>query len=622
MINKRIGNWIACYFIIANITASGITAQVSQQPNILWITCEDISPDLGCYDVKHAHTPNLDRLASEGVLYTNAFAVTGVCATNRTCLITGIYSTSLASHNMRCRTRLPETIKCFTEYLRRAGYYCSNNFKTDYNFPVPKTAWDQNGKKAHWRNRKPGQPFFSVFNFVTTHESQIRCSEERYEQYMKDIPKELRHDPNKIPVPPFHPDVPEVRRDWARYHDLITVMDRQVAEILKQLKDDGLADDTIVFFFSDHGAGMPRCKKWIYDDGTRVPLIVRFPKKFAHLSPAGPGSKIERLVSFVDFAPTVLNLVGLKAPDYMQGRAFLGSKQPVPRDFVYATNDRMAERYDLVRTVHDKRYLYMRNYMPHLTYAQHISYTYEMPTYQVWDRLNAEGKLNDAQRKWFSPTKPLEELYDTYNDPFQTRNLADMPSYKENLIRMRSALKQWMDRTNDLGFLPEYEILIRSKDITPYELAKDHNRYPRRRIMAAADLVGRGEVEISTLTKLLTDNDAAVRYWAAVGLGALGSGASSAVDALKSSLQDASPNVQIAAAEALCRIGSDVNVLPVLIQNVQHESKWIRLRAANVLDYMGEKARPALPSIKKALKMKTNFGYCNRAFNTILEKLK
>ncbi|MHC4442044.1 MAG: sulfatase-like hydrolase/transferase [Planctomycetota bacterium] len=616
--NKYIGSFILS--LIINVIMTAGTA-AGQPPNILWITCEDISPDLGCYGDRDAVTPNLDRFAAQGTLYKHAFAVTGVCATNRTCLITGVYSTSLGSHNMRSQTRLPDQIKCFTEYLRQAGYYCTNNVKTDYNFPVPKNAWDESSRKAHWRNRKPGQRFFSVFNFTTTHESQIRCEQDRYEKHMKDIPKELRHHPDKIKIPPFHPDVPEVRRDWARYHDLITAMDRQVAEILVQLKDDGLDGDTIVFFFSDHGAGMPRCKKWIYDEGTHVPLIVRFPAKYAPLAPSRPGGgRSERLVSFVDFAPTVLSLAGLKIPKYMQGQAFLGPKRADPRKYVYATNDRMAERYDVVRTVRNKRYLYMRNYMPHLTYAQHISYTYQMPTYQIWHRLNVEGKLNEAQRKWFSPTKPLEELYDTWKDPYQINNLAGMPRYEKVLLLMRPALAKWLTRTRDLGFLPEYEILTRSKGITPYQLANDKNRYPHQQIMAAADLVGREGVELSKLTELLADNDAAVRYWAAVALGALGSKAISAAGPLLNALKDSSPNVKIAAAEALCRIGGETNVMPVLIEGVEHQNEWIRLRAANVLHYLGDKARPALPYIKEANKKKQAFQYSNRAFATILAR--
>src|SRR5262245_12554518 len=253
----------------------------AKRPNILWITCEDISLHVGCYGDSYAVTPNLDRLASQGVRYTRAFAPIGVCAPSRSTLITGMYACSLGSQHMRCTIRLPESVHCFPEYLRQAGYYTTNNVKTDYNFAPPKEAWDELSNKAHWRGRKPGQPFFSVFNFVSCHESQIRLPEKQYQQRTKDFTDRERHDPAKAFVPPYHPDAPEVRKDWARYADMITFMDKEAGKVLKELEDDGLAEDTVVFFFSDHGAGMPRSKRWLYDSSLRVPFLVRFPKKYA-----------------------------------------------------------------------------------------------------------------------------------------------------------------------------------------------------------------------------------------------------------------------------------------------------------------------------------------------------
>src|SRR4051812_14590178 len=288
-------------------TAARAGAVAARRPNILWITCEDISPNLGCYGDTYAVTPNLDRLAAQGVRYTAAFAPIGVCAPSRSSLITGMYAPSLGSQHMRCQAKLPPEIECFPEYLRRAGYYCTNNVKTDYNFKH-KGTWDESSNKAHWRNRGKGQPFFSVFNFVTSHESQIRLAEPAYRKRTADFTPRERHDPARAPIPPYHPDTPEVRQDWARYYDMITFMDKQIGEILRQLDEDGLADDTIVFYFSDHGAGMPRSKRWLYDSSTRVPLIVRFPGRLAAQAPGSPGTATDRLVSFVDFGPTVLSL--------------------------------------------------------------------------------------------------------------------------------------------------------------------------------------------------------------------------------------------------------------------------------------------------------------------------
>jgi uncharacterized sulfatase len=602
------------------VAVSGRSAPAAvPRPNILWITCEDASPTLGCYGDAFAVTPNLDRFAAGGVRYTNAFSVCGVCAVGRSCLITGVYPVSLGSHHMRCQTQLPEGMVCFSELLRRAGYYCTNNVKTDYNFPVPKNAWDACSRTAHWRGRAAGQPFFAVFNFTCSHESQIRCSEKRYEEHMKGIPEQWRHDPAKVTVPPYHPDTPEVRRDWARYYDVVTSMDAKAGRILRQLEDDGLAGSTIVFFYSDHGTGLPRMKKWIYDAGARVPLIVRFPRRYAAWAPGPRGSATDRLVSFVDFAPTALSLAGVPVPAYMQGRAFLGPQTGTPRRYVHLMRSRMAERYELVRGVRDGRYLYLRNYMPHLTYSQHISYTYQMPTMQAWDRLYREGTLTGPPALWFRETKPLEELYDTVVDPHQIRNLAGSPARAKVLDRLRREHAAWLEKTGDLGFLPEYEQGLRGADTTPYELSRDRARYPLKRIVAAADLVGRGPDTLPRLLENLGDRDAAVRYWSAEGLEALGPKASPAEPAVRAALGDPSLNVRIAAAAALVAMGSEADVMPVLLAGVRHESEWVRLRALNVLDDMQPAAaRPARPDIEKALKAKSRWGYDHRLMRQLL----
>ena len=604
------------------LTLGAFAAQTPDRPNVLWITCEDTSPNLGCYGDEFAVTPSLDRLAAQGVRYTNAFSVCGVCAVGRSSLITGMYPTSIGSHHMRCRTVLPEDVKCFSELLRGAGYYCTNNVKTDYNFDVPKNAWDECSRKAHWRKRDGDRPFFAVFNFTVSHESQIRCSEKVYEERMSQCPPSWRHDPAKVTVPPYHPDTPEVRRDWARYYDMVSFMDRQAGAILEQLEEDGLSDDTIVFFYSDHGVGMPRCKKWIYDGGSRVPLIVRFPEKYEKWAPGSPGGATDRLVSFVDFAPTVLSLVGVEIPDHVQGRAFLGDRATPPRDYVYLMRNRMAERYDVVRGVHDKRYLYIRNYMPHLTYTQHISYTYQMPTMQAWDKLYREGKLTGPAALWFRPTKPLEELFDTLADPHQIHDLADDPKYRSVLERLRKEQLSWVAETRDMGFLPEYEQALRSADSTPREMALDPDKYPQERILAAADLTGRGPQKLPKLIDLLADDDAAVRYWACVGLEVLGPQAKPAEPLLIEALEDLSPNVRIAAADALASMGSSTDVIPLLKESLKHPSEWIRLRALNLLDELADKAEATLPEIEAGLKLKSRWGYDHRAMDQLLEKFK
>ncbi len=426
------------------------------RPNVLWITCEDITPALGCYGDRVANTPNIDRLASEGVLYTNAFSVAGVCAPSRHAIITGMYPTSTGGHNMRTINNLVEDlpdygvvlspgVKCFSEFLRASGYYCTNNQKTDYQFHAPITAWDESDFDAHWRKRPAGKPFFSIVNFITTHESRIWT--QRWEP--------LLVDEDKVPIPPYFPDHPTVRRDVARKYSNIAEMDRQVGIILEQLEQDGLLDSTVIFFYSDHGGMLPREKRELYDTGLRVPLIIRFPKK------ARAGTVTDELVSFVDFAPTVLSLAGIKIPDYMQGQAFLGPQKPEePREYIFGARDRMDTEYDMVRAVRDKRFKYMKNYYPELPFVQNIEYRKQIPMMSVLYEYDQEGKFDGKQKFWWRKTKPLEELYDTQEDPYEFNNLADNPEYKDKLEELRNALTGWQGKYGDKGFIPEKELVM------------------------------------------------------------------------------------------------------------------------------------------------------------------
>jgi len=424
-----------------------------ERPNILWISCEDTSCDLGCYGDSYAVTPNLNVLAAQGVRYTNVYTNAGVCAPSRSGIITGMYPTTIGTHHMRCQGVPPAEVKCFPQYLRAAGYYCTNNVKTDYQFDPPLTAWDQCSNKAHWRDRAKDQLFFAVFNLTVSHESQNWPKKD----------EKLVHDSAKVVVPPYYPDTPVVRQNLARYYDNVTKMDEQAGQILKQLEEDGLAEDTIVWFWGDHGRGLPRAKRWIYDSGIRAPLIIRVPEKWRrYVMPSNPdalnpGTVNDDLIAFIDFAPTMLSLAGVRIPKHIQGRAFLGSQKAKLRDYVFAARDRMDEAYDIIRAVRDKRYKYIRNYMPHLSRAQDIEYMNRMPIMQEMRRLNAEGKLAGAQKQYFEPTKPVEELYDTLNDPHEINNLADDPKYKDVLQRLRKVHAEWMKQTRDVGLIPEPE---------------------------------------------------------------------------------------------------------------------------------------------------------------------
>jgi len=562
------------------------------RPNILWITCEDTSPYLGCYGDPYAVTPNLDRFAGQSIRYTNAYSTAPVCSPARSCLITGVYATSLGTQNLRSDIRIPQQIEPLPKRLRIAGYYCSNNFKEDYNFKDP-TIWDDSSQTAHWRNRSVGQPFFSVFNIMCTHQGQINGSDEEFSaKYSSKLKPEERHDPKTLTLPPFYPDTPMVRTIWARYYDLITTMDKQVGDLLQQLEADGLAQNTIVFFFPDHGLGLPRYKRTLYDTGLRIPLMVRVPARYQHLAPFAPGGRTDQLVSFVDFAPTVLSLAGLAVPPHMQGQPFLGQAPPSPREYIFATHSRVDEAYDMSRCVRDKRYKYIRNFMPHLPYVQPSDYCDQAEIMQELRRVAKEGGLAGIEKPFWEPTKPVEELYDTLTDPNEVKNLAGSEAHEQILGRMRKRLWDWMAKTKDTELLPEAEMHIRAAGSTPYEVAQDPRKYPQARILATAELVGAGPRVLPALADLLKDNDSAVRYWAAVGLEALGPEAAPAADALKKALDDPSPNVRFTAAGVLCQLGSCDDALPVLAQGLLDPREVVVLHAARTLQTLGDKARP------------------------------
>jgi arylsulfatase A-like enzyme len=567
----------------------------SARPNILWITSEDNGPHLGAYGDTFATTPNLDRLAAKGRIYRHVWSNAPVCAPARTAIITGMYPQSAGAEHMRSTVDLPEGARMFPQYLREAGYYCTNNSKEDYNLEKPGKVWDESSNSAHWRNRAPSQPFFAVFNFTVTHESQIRRR-----------PHTPVHDPEKVPVPPYHPDTPEVRLDWAQYYDKMNEMDAQAGEVLRQLKEDGLADDTIVFYYGDHGPGMPRNKRWPFNCGLSVPLIVHMPEKFRHLADPGyqPGSESDRLVGFVDLAPTVLSLAGITPPETMHGSAFLGNFRRPDPDYIHGFRGRMDERYDMVRSVRDRRYVYVRNYMPHKIYGQYLDYMFQTPTTRVWKQLYDEGRLTPPQT-FFWEEKPIEELYDLEKDPHEVRNLAHSPDHGPVLGRLRREQQRFALEIRDLGFLPEDEIHSRSAQSTPLELSRDKDRYPLERILPAAERAARRETEdVSAMIRLLSDSDSAVRYWAAMGLVIRGGQAvRSAREALRKSLSDPAPSVRIHAAQALAEHGEKEDLpaaLNVLIElaHLEKQGLYVAVQALNAIDSLGAKAKSIRPALE------------------------
>ena len=432
--------------------------QEVKSPNILWISTEDLSPHLGCYGDKVAKTPNIDKLASQGIRFSNVYTTAAISAPCRAGIITGMYQTSIGCMHMRTTSYRrsvdnpieftavpPHYVKAFTEYMRAAGYYCTNNSKTDYQFakdPVPASIWDDCSRTAHYKNRPDkNQPFFAVFNWTGTHESQNW-----------DI-SNVKTDPKKVKVPPYYPDNEIVRKNLAKMYDNIARLDSVVGVIIGELEKEGELENTIIFFWGDHGDGLPRAKRWLYDSGLNIPLIIKRPDK------SDAGIVDDRLISSIDFGPTLLSLAGIPVPAHMQGKPFLG-KQAVPeREAVFAARDRVDESYDMIRSVRTKEYLYIRNYYPNEPFPIWVPYLSKMPIYKEMLRLDAEGKLTGPQKTWMAYSRPPEELYDVKADPFQINNIINDQKYKPVLDELRKKHEQWTNETKDMGHLNEPEMI-------------------------------------------------------------------------------------------------------------------------------------------------------------------
>jgi N-sulfoglucosamine sulfohydrolase len=565
-----------------------------ERPNILWITCEDISPYLGSYGCMEALTPNLDKLATEGIRYTHAYAEAPVCAVSRSALLTGMHSTTLGTHQMRSMVQLPESIPAYPRVFREAGYYCTNNAKEDYNsnFQKNPTVWDESSNKAHYRNRKENQPFFAVFNIMVTHESQLSGKDGVHRYFDRSLlPENPRVDPMAIELPPYHPDLPEIRFDWARLHDLITLMDSLAGDLLRELDESGLADNTIVIFYSDHGGMLSRSKRYIYNVGTQVPLIVRFPEKLQHLAPANPGSTIDQLVTFTDIPKTTISLAGLEVPELMQGRIFSGPKTEPAPGTVHFYRDRMGERYDFSRAVTDGRYYYIRNFMPHrprgrdAVYGPNVQYNWE-----AWEKQYDSGLCNEIQSQFYQ-SKPLVELFDTEKDPWHVNNLAGFPEYKEKIAELENDLDQWMLDTRDLGLVPEplfYELVGPEKEYkTLYEYGQS-NAYNIERILQVAKESSRGEPGlIKKYLENLNDEDPVVRHWSAYALFLAHSPNGKVQKALKK-MMEADPMAanRIMAAQALALNGDPEAAFASLYKEAALSSEgYVFLLALNAFQY-------------------------------------
>jgi len=591
----------------------------ADRPNILWISCEDISPLLGCYGAAGARTPRLDGLASEGVLWTRAFSCHGVCAPSRTGIITARHPISLGANHMRSRVELPAGVRLFPELLREAGYYCTNNSKTDYNVVRDlKLVWDESSGKAHWRNRRdPEQPFFAVFNLTMTHESKVWP--EGWREVVRGLEPGVLRSAADVVVPPLYPDTERVRGDFARLADLIAVMDGEAGRLLDELELAGLADETIVMFWSDHGNGLPRAKRWIYDSGVRVPLIVRVPEKYREWAGAGmAGSRDERLVSLLDLGPTVLSLAGVGIPEGLAGQPLLGpGRSAGGRRFVYGARDRLDERQDLVRAVRSERYRYVRNLMPWYPALQEISYGERNETMREWRRLGAAGELSEVQGQWLRPRR-AEELYDLERDPWELVNRVDDPELSGVLEELRGECDRWQLSEPDVQLLPESLLERESQSAgLPRGLlfGGESGRLRLEGVLRAAQAAARGEA--ISVAVWASESDVAVRWWRLEGVWRrLSTGAAvsaGAMDLLRAGARDVDPVVRLSAAGGLARAG-EVQLAADICRGVLEVAGGEEILRTAVMRVVDESGGGLFAALREDLAVQRGGEYFDRLF--------
>ncbi len=464
---KKLSFFLLFQFVIFTSCKHEKIEEEIDQPNIIWLVAEDQSPEwFPMYGDSTISLPNLEALSHDGIVFKNAYSPVPVCAPARSSIITGMYPTTLGTHNMRTHAPwrgegekpytnldipsyspvVPDGVKMFTQYLREKGYYCSNGPKEDYNFKKLESAWAESSKTHHFRNRKVGQPFFSVFNFSVCHESQIWARG-------KDT---LFVDPSILKVPPYFPDNDTIRHDLAVNYSNLKRLDNQIGEIINDLKEDGLYENSIIFFYGDHGGPFPRHKRALYETGTKVPMVIKFHKN------QNAGRTDNRFISFIDLAPTVLSVAGIEPPKVMQGVAQFGlfeaKKKPL---YTFHTSDRFDGVYDRLRAVRSERYKYIKSFDTTLSHALPVKYREQMPMMRELRRMYAQGKLNEEQARWLHPTKPVEELYDLENDPYELNNLASLPEMQDTLLVLREVLEEWIEETGDLGEIPEDDLIAK-----------------------------------------------------------------------------------------------------------------------------------------------------------------
>ncbi len=566
---------VAFVFIALLLSWTKLDAQITaksnvERPNILWITSEDNGLFLGCYGDKNARTPNLDSLAERGIRYTNCFANAPVCAVARSSIIMGFPAPTAGMHHMRCKIKLPDALVPYPTSLKRAGYYVTNNLKTDYNTrSFDKDIWDECGKNASYTHRKPGQPFFAIINIEESHEGRI--FDDHYGKAPDNWDPTPKTAADGIAIPPYQTPTPENILDWQRMYDKIADMDSVVGKALKELEQQGEADNTIVVYCSDHGGITLRSKRYLYHSGVHVPMIVSFPSKWQHLAPQESGSVSNRLVQFIDFPRTFLSIADADIPEEMMGRIFLGDHTEAPPETIFLYSNRFDEAPDTRRGITDGRWKYIRNYEPDRARFQMLSFPMRQAGQRAQHREFLAGKTTPLQSAQFLP-QPSEELYDTKKDPHEVHNLIDDPSTAAKLADLRKQLDAHIINTHDLGFLPEplsAEVDTKTNQ-TIYEYGQPEDNYPLREILSLATLSSNQDTRnIPKLCQALRSPNPTIRYWAMVGLRVLNQKAEPATQEVEKALKDTDPGVRITATITWGNLGHKSQAAQLLLNEAR-----------------------------------------------------
>lgn len=594
------------YLCFTLLIAGSVFAQ--SKPNILWLVIEDTSPDfIGCYGNPFSKTPVIDQLAREGIRFTNAFSTNTVCSPSRSCIITGARSNELGTGNHRSDYQIPDFIHGFPYYLRKEDYYTSNNSKTDYNTVaaarIIKESWEESSDQAGWWHRKPGQPFFAVFNFMDSHES--RTMHDPYSKYQKmvldQLPAERIINDEKLPLPPYCKDTKEVRKQYARIYNSISLADMKLGQIIERLKKDGLMDSTLIFFYADHGEAMPRGKSNGINRGYRVPFIIWIPPAYQHLSPWGkPGTVSTELIDFEDLAPTMIDLVAGKKPDYMKGRSLMGTHRNKPVNKLFLTQDRSGESPDLVRSVTDGRYMYSRNYMNFMPESRYMRYHEEADISLLRRNYFDKGMSNPVESIDFLP-RPAEYLFDTKKDIWEITNLAGKKEYQPLLQHMRSLLDSFVLAKKDIHFLPEYEMSEVDKNAVMYTYRESAENYPLKKIYAAAALSGfQGDAVMKQQLSLLNNENKILRFWGMMGLRNQTILQEAIINRIAEKLNDPYPPIQILAAAICYKHSQSDNAKEILIKYLLEQNKHLQLGALQQVTYL-KNGKDFIEQVKQVL---------------------